>query len=224
MKDEFLAVLSHELRTPLNAIVGYARLLRGGVLSGEKAERGLEITRAQRDLADPDRRRRARRVPDRLGQDPPGRAARQPGVDRAGRHRHRPARGQCQRRRRPDDHRSGGGAGLRRSRSPAAGHLEPADQRGQVHSEGWPRPGARSNASTRTSRSSSATPGPASAPTSCPMCSSDFARPKRARRGRPAASASASRSSGTSSKCTAAPCTRPAPAKARARRSAWSCR
>jgi PAS domain S-box-containing protein len=42
MKDEFLAVLSHELRTPLNAIVGYARLLRGGILSGEKATRGLE--------------------------------------------------------------------------------------------------------------------------------------------------------------------------------------
>ena len=42
MKDEFLAVLSHELRTPLNAIVGYARLLRGGLLTGEKAQRGLE--------------------------------------------------------------------------------------------------------------------------------------------------------------------------------------
>jgi PAS domain S-box-containing protein len=42
MKDEFLAVLSHELRTPLNAIVGYARLLRGGILSGDKATRGLE--------------------------------------------------------------------------------------------------------------------------------------------------------------------------------------
>ena len=42
MKDEFLAVLSHELRTPLNAIVGYVRLLRGGILTGEKAERGLE--------------------------------------------------------------------------------------------------------------------------------------------------------------------------------------
>ena len=42
MKDEFLAVLSHELRTPLNAIVGYSRLLRGGILSGEKADRGLE--------------------------------------------------------------------------------------------------------------------------------------------------------------------------------------
>jgi PAS domain S-box-containing protein len=42
LKDEFLAVLSHELRTPLSAIVGYARLLRGGILSGEKAQRGLE--------------------------------------------------------------------------------------------------------------------------------------------------------------------------------------
>jgi PAS domain S-box-containing protein len=42
MKDEFLAVLSHELRTPLNAIVGYSRLLRGGMLAGEKAERGFE--------------------------------------------------------------------------------------------------------------------------------------------------------------------------------------
>jgi PAS domain S-box-containing protein len=42
MKDEFLAVLSHELRTPLNAIVGYARLLRGGLLSAERAQRGLE--------------------------------------------------------------------------------------------------------------------------------------------------------------------------------------
>jgi signal transduction histidine kinase/CheY-like chemotaxis protein len=42
LKDEFLAVLSHELRTPLSAIVGYARLLRGGLLSDEKAARGLE--------------------------------------------------------------------------------------------------------------------------------------------------------------------------------------
>jgi PAS domain S-box-containing protein len=42
MKDEFLAVLSHELRTPLNAIVGYSKLLRGGMLNGEKQARGLE--------------------------------------------------------------------------------------------------------------------------------------------------------------------------------------
>jgi PAS domain S-box-containing protein len=36
LKDEFLATLSHELRTPLNAIVGYARMLRSGVLDGAK--------------------------------------------------------------------------------------------------------------------------------------------------------------------------------------------
>jgi PAS domain S-box-containing protein len=42
LKDEFLAVLSHELRTPLNAILGYARLLRGGILAGEKATRALD--------------------------------------------------------------------------------------------------------------------------------------------------------------------------------------
>ena len=42
LKDEFLAVLSHELRTPLNAILGYARLLRGGILTGEKSIQALD--------------------------------------------------------------------------------------------------------------------------------------------------------------------------------------
>jgi PAS domain S-box-containing protein len=42
MKDEFLAVLSHELRTPLNAILGYARLLRGGILTGEKGVQAMD--------------------------------------------------------------------------------------------------------------------------------------------------------------------------------------
>ena len=41
-KDEFLAVLSHELRTPLNAVYGYARMLRSGQLSGDRAQRALE--------------------------------------------------------------------------------------------------------------------------------------------------------------------------------------
>jgi PAS domain S-box-containing protein len=36
LKDEFLATLSHELRTPLNAILGYARIVRGGMLSTDK--------------------------------------------------------------------------------------------------------------------------------------------------------------------------------------------
>ena len=40
-KDEFLAVVSHELRTPLNAVYGWARVLQGGQLHGEAAERAL---------------------------------------------------------------------------------------------------------------------------------------------------------------------------------------
>ena len=43
LKDEFLATLSHELRTPLNAIVGYARLLQGGAITGEKMAGALNI-------------------------------------------------------------------------------------------------------------------------------------------------------------------------------------
>ena len=42
-KDEFLAVLSHELRTPLNAVYGWARLLQGGQLRDEAAERALDV-------------------------------------------------------------------------------------------------------------------------------------------------------------------------------------
>jgi len=42
-KDEFLAALSHELRTPLNAILGWTHMLRRGGLSGDAADRALEI-------------------------------------------------------------------------------------------------------------------------------------------------------------------------------------
>jgi len=42
LKDEFLATLSHELRTPLNAILGYARIVRGGMLATEKVPPALE--------------------------------------------------------------------------------------------------------------------------------------------------------------------------------------
>ncbi|HVZ21209.1 MAG TPA: PAS domain S-box protein [Vicinamibacterales bacterium] len=42
VKDEFLATLSHELRTPLNAILGYSRMVRSGLLTGEKQDRGIE--------------------------------------------------------------------------------------------------------------------------------------------------------------------------------------
>ena len=42
LKDEFLASLSHELRTPLNAVLGYARMLRAGVVSVDKQARAIE--------------------------------------------------------------------------------------------------------------------------------------------------------------------------------------
>ena len=42
LKDEFLASLSHELRTPLNAVLGYARMLRAGILTEEKHTRAIE--------------------------------------------------------------------------------------------------------------------------------------------------------------------------------------
>jgi PAS domain S-box-containing protein len=42
LKDEFLATLSHELRTPLNAILGYARMVRSGLVSGDKVGRAVE--------------------------------------------------------------------------------------------------------------------------------------------------------------------------------------
>jgi PAS domain S-box-containing protein len=43
VKDEFLATLSHELRTPLNAVLGYARMMRSGMLDDEKRARALEV-------------------------------------------------------------------------------------------------------------------------------------------------------------------------------------
>ena len=42
IKDDFLASLSHELRTPLNAILGYARMLRTGILGPEKHGKAIE--------------------------------------------------------------------------------------------------------------------------------------------------------------------------------------
>jgi len=42
IKDDFLASLSHELRTPLNAILGYARMLRSGIVGPDKEQRAIE--------------------------------------------------------------------------------------------------------------------------------------------------------------------------------------
>ena len=43
LKDDFLGIVSHELRTPLSAILGWARLLKRGIVGTEPArERALE--------------------------------------------------------------------------------------------------------------------------------------------------------------------------------------
>jgi signal transduction histidine kinase/DNA-binding response OmpR family regulator len=42
LKDEFLASLSHELRTPLNAVLGYARMLRMGMMPADKTDKAIE--------------------------------------------------------------------------------------------------------------------------------------------------------------------------------------
>jgi signal transduction histidine kinase/ActR/RegA family two-component response regulator len=42
LKDEFLASLSHELRTPLNAILGYARMLRSGMVAPDKQQKAID--------------------------------------------------------------------------------------------------------------------------------------------------------------------------------------
>jgi PAS domain S-box-containing protein len=60
LKDEFLATLSHELRTPLNAILGYTRMVRAGLMEGDKQARALEtiernagaLTRIVEDVLD----------------------------------------------------------------------------------------------------------------------------------------------------------------------------
>ncbi|HEV3191029.1 MAG TPA: response regulator, partial [Polyangiaceae bacterium] len=41
-KDEFLATISHELRTPLNAILGWARMMRGGILDAKRMAHAVE--------------------------------------------------------------------------------------------------------------------------------------------------------------------------------------
>ena len=43
LKDEFLATLSHELRTPFNAILGYARMLKSGMVDTDRRPRAIDI-------------------------------------------------------------------------------------------------------------------------------------------------------------------------------------
>jgi PAS domain S-box-containing protein len=52
LKDEFLASLSHELRTPLSAVLGYARILKLGMATGEQQVQAVDaIERNAKSLA-----------------------------------------------------------------------------------------------------------------------------------------------------------------------------
>jgi iron complex outermembrane receptor protein len=42
LKDEFLATLSHELRTPINAVLGWAQMLRRGMLPAERVPTAMD--------------------------------------------------------------------------------------------------------------------------------------------------------------------------------------
>ena len=136
MKDEFLATLSHELRTPLTAILGWSHLLRGRDVRPDELRRGPGDHRAQRAHADPAHRGPARHEPHHLRQGAPRRAAGPARHLRRGRARDGPPGG------RGEGHPAGQGARrqrgprLRRPGAAAAGGLEPAQQRHQVHAPG----------------------------------------------------------------------------------------
>ena len=135
-KDEFLATLSHELRTPLNAVLGWARMLRaGGARAGEAGAR-LRSDRTQRDaqldlvedLLDLSRIITGKfrldvQTVDLGDVDRRGRRSDSAGSD--GEADHRPRR-----------HRSRLLCRARRCRPPAAGGLESAVERDQVHAAG----------------------------------------------------------------------------------------
>ena len=188
MKDEFLAVLSHELRTPLNAIVGYSRLLRGGILSGDKAARGLEtlernatwLTQIVEDVLDVSRIVSGKIRLDVQPVELPLIVDNAVATD--------PARRRRQGRARSDHGRSARRAGVRRSGPSATGRLESGVERGEVHAEERARAGAprTRELARRDCRQRHRHRHPRR--TSCRTCSSGFVRPRPARRERPAAS------------------------------------
>lgn len=52
VKDEFLSVVSHELRTPINVIMGYASLLKAGVLGTLQSAQEEALAKVERESRD----------------------------------------------------------------------------------------------------------------------------------------------------------------------------
>ena len=148
IKDDFVSTLSHELRTPLNAILGWVGVLR----QDQKPETLAKAHRRHRPQLAPavaDDRRPARHGAHPVGQDAPRGAARRAGDGDRGSHPVGAAVGRCQGRAPAEDARLGGHR-ARRPRTAAAGGVEPAEQRHQVHAAR--RPGAGDAAQGQQSR------------------------------------------------------------------------
>ena len=176
LKDEFLATLSHELRTPLNAIMGWAHVLGQSSHDRDTVQRAANVIRQNAtsqaqlidDILDVSRIIGGRLVLDtqlvtlqRVIEDAidslmPAAAAKSIQVTR-----------ELDR----DDQ------GHRRSRSLAAGGVEPGLERVQVHAEGRRGRGHARLKSKATRRSRWPTPASASRRSSCRLCSIDSARP-----------------------------------------------
>ena len=133
LKDEFLATVSHELRTPLNAVMGWTNLLVRRQLADPPVAHALQVIE-RNALA------QARLIEDLL--DSVGTGGRtHPSVGAACQHSSAASgspgsRGAVSRGEAPDDPRRRAARSARgdgRSRSAAAGDLEPARQRDQVH-------------------------------------------------------------------------------------------
>ena len=134
LKDEFLSTLSHELRTPLNAILGWAQLLRAGETTEDDLDHRAGDHRAERPRAAAARRRPAGHEPHHQREDSAEpEAGGIGGGDRGGGRACRRASG-------PSGIRPGGQPrpdgrpDQRRCGAAAAGRVEPAHQRHQVHS------------------------------------------------------------------------------------------
>ena len=134
LKDEFLATASHELRTPLNAIVGWVHILQSGAPLNEEQRRqavnaidrnAKSQTRLIEDLLDVSRMIQGR-VSLTVSADRPAARDRSCG-------RHHPALRHGQRHHHRCRFAGGDRRRDRRRASPAAGDLEPAGERGEVH-------------------------------------------------------------------------------------------
>ena len=166
LKDEFLATLSHEIRTPLNAVLGWTRILRtqpsrrdrARTRSRSSSATPLSQMRLVEDLLDMARIISGKlRLEMRAGR--AGRRSPQAAIDVVAPP--RPARSRSRSQAElPDDP----AVGQRRCRTAAAGRLEPALERGEVHRAGRHACGRRSPSGTTTSGCRSSDTGQGIAP------------------------------------------------------------